>query len=388
MQTSIQVGKFFGIPIRLHFTFLFIFFAIIFTFASWEPAQTRIPLGLGGLELSPLVRYSLSFIAAILFFFTLLLHELAHSIVAMRFGTKIHSITLFFFGGLAMMEDIPRNPAKEWRIAIAGPLMSLALGGLLLSVYMALRTLSIYRPIAILVMTIGIFNVMLAAFNLLPAFPMDGGRILRALLASRMSFLKATRRAALIGKIFAFILVILGFTRDPFSFILTGRWEMNFWLPLLAIFLFMAAAEEERATATFALLDGVKVRNVMRTEGTTVPENITLTELVNAMLVNKTTEYAVVDANGNLRGFITLESVKKIPILQRDVMRVSDVMIQYDPVDALPGDAPASEALKRMLRDRKGILAVIEGAGGELIGIVTRKDLSFYLEMLRGSTPE
>ncbi len=387
MQTSIQVGKFFGIPIRLHFTFLFIFFAIIITFASWQPTESRIPLGLGGLELSPLMRYSVSFIAAILFFFTLLLHELAHSIVAMRFGTKIHSITLFFFGGLAMMEDIPRSPAKEWRIAIAGPLMSLALGGLLLLVYLTLRTLSMYRPIAILVLTIGVFNLVLAAFNLLPAFPMDGGRILRAILARRLSFLEATKRAALIGKIFAFILVIMGFTRDPFSYILTGRWEMNFWLPLLAIFLFMAATEEERATTTFATLDGIKVRNVMRTEGTTVREDITLTELVNAMLADKTTEYAVVDANGELRGFVTLESVKKIPVLQRDVMRVSDVMIPYDdPVDALPGDAPASEALKRMLRDRKGILAVIEETG--VIGIVTRKDISFYLEMLRGSTPE
>ncbi len=387
MQTSIQVGKFFGIPIRLHFTFLFIFFAIIITFATWQPTESRIPLGLGGLELSPLMRYSVSFIAAILFFFTLLLHELAHSIVAMRFGTKIHSITLFFFGGLAMMEDIPRSPAKEWRIAIAGPLMSLALGGLLLLVYLTLRTLSMYRPIAILVLTIGVFNLVLAAFNLLPAFPMDGGRILRAILARRLSFLEATKRAALIGKIFAFILVIMGFTRDPFSYILTGRWEMNFWLPLLAIFLFMAATEEERATTTFATLDGIKVRNVMRTEGTTVREDITLTELVNAMLADKTTEYAVVDANGELRGFVTLESVKKIPVLQRDVMRVSDVMIPYDdPVDALPGDAPASEALKRMLRDRKGILAVIEETG--VIGIVTRKDISFYLEMLRGSTPE
>jgi len=130
MQTSIQLCKFMGIPIRLHFTFLFIFFAIIFSFANMPQTETRIPLGLGGLELSPVIRYSLSAIAAVLFFFTLLLHEMAHSFVAMRFGTKIHSITLFFFGGLAMMEDIPKSPDKEWRIAIAGPLMSLALGGL------------------------------------------------------------------------------------------------------------------------------------------------------------------------------------------------------------------------------------------------------------------
>jgi len=386
MRTSIQLCKFMGIPVRLHFTFLFIFFAIIFSFANMPQTETRIPLGLGGLELSPVMRYSLSTIAAVLFFFTLLLHEMAHSLVAMRFGTKIHSITLFFFGGLAMMEDIPRSPDKEWRIAIAGPLMSLALGVLFLFVYMGLKALdSAYRPVAILMLTIGLFNGALAVFNLLPAFPMDGGRILRALLAKRMSFLKATKRAALIGKLFAFALVIMGFSRDPFTFILTGEWRLNLWLPLLAIFLFMAATEEERATDTFATLEGIKVRDVMRTERATVPEDITLAELVNAMLADKITEYAVVDAMGDIKGFVTLDAVKKIPNEQRYFLHVSDVMIPYDgPRDALLSDAPASEALKRMLSGKKSILAVIEEAGGSLIGIITKKDLSIYIEMLRG----
>ena len=386
MRTSIQLCKFMGIPVRLHFTFLFIFFAIIFSFANMPQTETRIPLGLGGLELSPVMRYSLSTIAAVLFFFTLLLHEMAHSLVAMRFGTKIHSITLFFFGGLAMMEDIPRSPDKEWRIAIAGPLMSLALGVLFLFVYMGLKALEpAYRPVAILMLTIGLFNGALAVFNLLPAFPMDGGRILRALLAKRMSFLKATKRAALIGKLFAFALVIMGFSRDPFTFILTGEWRLNLWLPLLAIFLFMAATEEERATDTFATLEGIKVRDVMRTERATVPEDITLAELVNAMLADKITEYAVVDAVGDIKGFVTLDAVKKIPNEQRYFLHVSDVMIPYDgPRDALLSDAPASEALKRMLSGKKSILAVIEEAGGSFIGIITKKDLSIYIEMLRG----
>jgi len=390
MRTSIQLCKFMGIPVRLHFTFLFIFFAIIFSFANMPQTETRIPLGLGGLELSPVMRYSLSTIAAVLFFFTLLLHEMAHSLVAMRFGTKIHSITLFFFGGLAMMEDIPRSPDKEWRIAIAGPLMSLALGVLFLFVYMGLKALEpAYRPVAILVLTIGLFNGALAVFNLLPAFPMDGGRILRALLAKRMSFLKATKRAALIGKLFAFALVIMGFSRDPFTFILTGEWRLNLWLPLLAIFLFMAATEEERATDTFATLEGIKVRDVMRTERATVPEDITLAELVNAMLADKITEYAVVDAVGDIKGFVTLDAVKKIPNEQRYFLHVSDVMIPYDgPRDALLSDAPASEALKRMLSGKKSILAVIEEAGGSLIGIITKKDLSIYIEMLRGGAIE
>jgi Zn-dependent protease len=335
MHTSIQVGKLLGIPIKLHFTFLIILFLFIFAFATGSATEYRIPMGLGGIEMDPVLRYSLATLAAVLFFFTLLLHEMAHSYVAMKFGTNIQSITLFFFGGLAMMEEIPKSPEKEWRIAIAGPLMSFAIGTLFYLVYIVLNRLNLgfYRPIGILVLVIGSFNIVLAIFNLIPAFPMDGGRVLRAVLAKRMSFLKATKKAVLIGKIFAGAMVIAGLFFDPFTFILTGERGMNLWLPLLALFLYMAATEEERATITFATLDGIRVKNVMRTERASVSEGMSIMELMRKMLEEKTAEYAVVNESGDLKGFVTLDAVKKIPAEQRHFFNVSNAMSPFDSVD-------------------------------------------------------
>lgn len=389
MRTSIQVGTIIGIPIRLHFTFLFIFFAIILGFAIGPTWEYRIPLGLGGIEMDPFLRYSLSSIAAILFFFTLLLHEMSHSYVAMKFGTKIHSITLFFFGGLAMMDDIPRNPEKEWRIAIAGPAMSFTIGGVLLLTYFGIKTLNlvIYDPIAILVFILGFFNLVLAFFNLLPAFPMDGGRVLRAFLAKRMSFLKATKRAVLIGKLFAVTMVISGFVADPFWFILTGEWRKNLFLPLLAIFLYIAATEEESATITFATLDGIKVKNVMRTERTSVLEDMPIEELASKMLAEKTAEYAVVNESGELRGIVTFEEIKKFSAEQRHFLRVSDVISPLDSVSdiILEEEAAATEALKWMIRTKRNVLAVKEEVSENFVGIITKRDLATYIEMLKGS---
>jgi len=317
---------------------------------------------------------------------------MSHSYVAMKFGTKIHSITLFFFGGLAMMEDIPRNPEKEWRIAIAGPLMSFAIGGVFLLPLLTyfkfdIETISkSSSPLLILVFIIGFFNLILAFFNLLPAFPMDGGRVLRAFLAKRMSFLKATKRAVLIGKTFAVAMVIVGLFRDPFTFILIGEWRYNLWLPLLAVFLYIAATEEENATITFATLEGITVKNVMRTERTSVLEDIPIAELASKMLDEKTAEYAVVSESGDLKGFVTFGEIKGLPAEQRHFLRVSDVISSFDSIgDVILEREEAAEALKRMIRNKRTVLAVKEEENGNFVGIITKRDLATYIEMLKGS---
>jgi len=388
MRTSIQVGRIIGIPIRLHFTFLFIFFGIIYGFATLPATEYRIPLGLGGIEMDTFFRYFLSSIAAILFFFTLLLHELSHSYVAMKFGTKIHGITLFFFGGVAMMEDIPKSPEKEWRIAIAGPLMSIALGGLFLLAYSGIRilNLAVYRPVEILVFTLGFLNVALAFFNLIPAFPMDGGRVFRAFLAKRMPFLKATKRAVLIAKIFAVVMAIGGFIVDPFTFFLTGEIVTgNIWFPLLATFLYIAATEEENATTTFASLEGIKVKHVMRTENASAREDMSIMELANKMLDDKSVEYAVVDEGGELKGFITFEDIKKLSAEQRHRLKVSEVISSFDRMsEVILQEEEAAEALKRLVSTKKKVLAVEGEERGNIVGIITKRDLAMFIEMLKG----
>ncbi|MHC1600382.1 MAG: M50 family metallopeptidase [Candidatus Methanospirareceae archaeon] len=338
--------------------------------------------------MDPLYRYFLSSIAAVLFFFTILLHEMSHSYVAMKFGTKIRSITLFFFGGLAMMEDIPKNPEKEWRIAIAGPLMSFALGVVFLLAYFGVKTLNlaVYRPVEILVFSLGFLNIALAFFNLIPAFPMDGGRVFRAFLAMRMPFLKATKRAVLVGKIFAVIMAVGGFLVDPITLFLTGEIVTgNIWFPLLASFLYIAATEEENATITFASLDGIKVKHVMRAERTSVLEDMPIVELANKMLDEKTAEYAVVGASGELKGFITFDEIKKLSTEQCHRLKVSDVISSFAGIgDIILEDEEAAEALKRMIRNKRNVLAVKDAITENIVGLITRRDLAMYMEMLKG----
>jgi len=360
---------------------------LIALLSAKEPTEPiPLPLGLGDFEMSPFLRYSLSSIAAFIFFVSLLLHEMSHSYVAMKYGAKIHSITLHLFGGLAMMEDIPKDPSKEWRIAIAGPLMSFALGAIFLLTFWGIRPLNfVIYQIKILVFILGFWNVVLGTFNLLPAFPMDGGRVLRAFLAKRMSFLKATRKAVLVGKIFAVLLAMSGIFADPFWFLLTGDQRSNPFIIGIAILLYILAAEEEVATITFASLEGVKVKNVMRTERTSVLEDMPIVELANKMLDEKTAEYAVVNESGELKGFVTFDEVKKLSAEQRYILRVSDIMSSYDSSDIILEEEEAVEALKRMTRVKKNILAVKREMSENVVGIITRRDLAIYMEMAKES---
>jgi Zn-dependent protease/predicted transcriptional regulator len=385
MRTSIHVCNILGIPIKLHFTFLLIVPLFVMMFA--EAPQ---PVGLGDIGgLPDLFRYTFSVLAALLFFLSLLLHEMSHSYVAMGYGTKIHSITLFVFGGLALMDDVPKEPEKEWRIAIAGPAMSFAIGGLFILIYFGFKVMDliIYEPLQIIVLSLGLLNVVLATFNLLPAFPMDGGRLLRALLAKRMSFLKATNKAVLVGKTFAVIMGIIGFMPDPVLLFSTGevRMPFNLWLTLIAIFLFIAATEEERVITTFALLEGIKVKHVMRAEHTCVMDDMPISELADKMLAERTTEYAVVDDRGDPKGLITFGKIKELSAEQRQGLKVGDVRDPFDRMnDVISAEAEAVEALKRMIRAKRHVLTVVEETSGTLIGVITRNDLVTYIEMLKG----
>lgn len=201
MNTSIQIGKIMGIPIKLHITFLLILpvFAYIF---SINPPR------FGFNDVEPLsLRYALGMATALSLFTCVLLHELGHSYVAKRHGTNIQSITLFLFGGVSSMEEIPRNPKVEFKMALAGPSVSLLIGSILIIIYQLFKTDSAYLR---LVWMVGYINIVLFVFNLIPAFPMDGGRVLRSWLAGRMSYIRATRTAAGIGKMFAIFMGIFG----------------------------------------------------------------------------------------------------------------------------------------------------------------------------------
>ncbi|NJD53853.1 MAG: CBS domain-containing protein [Candidatus Methanoperedens sp.] len=368
MKTSIQLGKIMGIPIKLHITFL-----LILPFFAWNFAVNPSPFGFRDQEVP--LRYVLSLAAAVFLFVCVLLHELGHSYIAKKHGTNIQSITLFLFGGVSSMEEIPRDPKTELKMALAGPGVSFLIGFILIIIdlifkpsgesfvdYYFLKPLN--DPYLRLVWMIAIINIMLGIFNLLPAFPMDGGRVLRAWLAQRMSYITATREAAGIGKMFAIIMGILGLF-------------YNFWFMLIAFFIYIGASEEEKSTEINLVLEGVKVKDIMSKEVRTVTSGMSIEELVEYIFRFKHMGYPVVD-DGQLKGIVTFTDVQKVPREERKAVKVSQVMTKN--IISLQEDDDAVNALKLMSMNNIG--RIIVKKGDKISGIVSRTDLMRVVRLL------
>jgi Zn-dependent protease/CBS domain-containing protein len=374
MKWSYQIGSIRGIPIKLHLTFIIILLAVIWLFAvnDFKIKTLGITLGFGGMNISTGLKYLLGTIASVLFFSTLLFHELSHSFVARGYGANIRGITLFVIGGVAQMEEIPREPRMEARISAAGPALSLGIGIFAYAIFYFFgpvspaETEATFKNAAlILVGIIAFYNILLGLFNLIPAFPMDGGRILRAWFAMHMPYIDATRRAVAVGKSFAFAMGIFGLLT------LAGG---GLLLLLIALFIYFGASEEEKATIISVTLEGVKVRDVM----TGVPDVIyvlpdwTLDQLIDVMFKTKHMGYPVQESPASpVLGVVTFADIQRIPASERATTRVEDVM-KSEIISIVP-DADAFDALKLMSTRNLGRLIVMDD--GQMAGIVSRTDL-------------
>jgi Zn-dependent protease/predicted transcriptional regulator len=360
MKSSLGIGSVMGIPIKLHITFLLVLpvFAYIF---SINPQ----PFGFARVE-PPLIRYALSTLAAILLFASVLLHELAHSYLAKRYGVNIDSITLFLFGGVSAMEEMPRKPGQEAKMAFAGPLTSLIIGSICLLAYKSLISLNptIYQNLANLLWVLGSMNLILGIFNLLPAFPMDGGRVLRSFYATKMSYVKATQSAASVGKFFAILMAIFG--------ILVG----SLWFPLIALFIYVGASEEERSTQAEVALENIRVKDIMTKDVVSVSPSMSVEDLVQFIFQKKHMGYPVMEGD-SLKGVVTLTDIERVPYTERSAARVSDIMTRN--IVAVSSTARASDALKLISSKNIGRVMVIDN--GSLVGILSRTDLVRILRL-------
>lgn len=373
MKWSYRIGSIGGIPIKLHLSFLIILLIFIWIFAvnDFRIKTLGIIIGFGGMNISTWLKYLLGAIASVLFFATLLFHELSHSFVARRYGTKIRSITLFILGGVAQMEEIPKEPRKEAKVSAAGPAFSMSIGIIASAIYYIFGPVSLTAPGAtfrdaalIVVGIIAFYNVLLGLFNLIPAFPMDGGRILRAWFATRMTYIDATKKAVAVGKSFAFAMGLFGLLTLP----------GGVWLLLIAIFIYFGASGEEQATIISVSLEGVKARDVMTAVPNVVyvPPDMTLNQLVDVMFRTKHIGYPVQEEQSSpVLGVITFGDVRQIPASKRDTTRVEEVMKRE--IISIGPDADASDALKLMSTKNIGRLIVM--ADGQMVGIISRTDL-------------
>ena len=388
MKWSVQIGRILGIPIKLHITFLIILLLFIYYFAAISFKIGGLVLGFDVLDTSFNLKLLFSTIASILFFSTLLLHELSHSYVARSNGINIQSITLYVFGGVAQMEEIPRDPKVELKMTAAGPGMSLFIGIVAYVLYdilgpVHLEGVDFYfgelnpnimqmNPLNALLITLGIisfYNIFLGIFNLLPAFPMDGGRILRAFLAMWLPYLEATKTAVAIGKTFALLMGLIGLL------------HVNPFLILIAFFVYYGAQGEERETYFAISLEGIKVSDVMTPAPNVVyiPPDWTISQLVEVMFRFKHMGYPVQEGlSGSPLGIITFHDVQKVPKEMHDKVRVKEVMSK-DIISVEPG-INAYQALQIIAKNQIGRLLVIQD--NTIIGIITMKDIMRKMQFM------
>ena len=303
------------------------------------------------------------------------IHELGHSYIAKKHGTNIKNITLFLFGGVSSLDEIPRDPRTELKMAMAGPGVSFLIGLILIIIYSFFKPAGesfgdylflspINNPYLRLVWMLAVLNIVLGIFNLLPAFPMDGGRVLRAWLAERMSYIKATREAAGIGKMFAIFMGIFGLF-------------YNIWFMLIAFFIYIGASEEEKSTEINLILEGVKIKDIMSKEVQTVTSGMSVEELVEYIFRFKHMGYPVVD-NGQLKGVVTFADAQKVPKDERKVIKVSQVMNKN--IISLQEDDDAVNAFRLMTVNNIGRIIVKKGE--KISGIVSRTDLMRAIQLL------
>ena len=372
MDGSFRIGSIFGIPIHIHYTFLLVIplFAWIIgsqiNYTIEDIASIGVPIDTSLLT-AGFVPYIVGTIVALGLFFGVLVHELAHSLVARAKGIRINSITLMIFGGIATMEEGIPDPKAELPMALVGPVASLVFGILCSLMAYAVPLFNVSPGMAGVLIFIlgylGMLNIILCFFNLIPAFPMDGGRVLRAWLAGRMPLHKATRIAADIGKGFAIIFGIIGLFFSPF-------------LILIALFIYIGANMESTAVKYSHLLQDVKVGDMMSSPVTIVPPAMPVRQVIEMMYTSKHLGFPVVERD-TLVGMVTLIDVNRTSPIDREAMQVRDIMPR-DPI-ALPPAAPVIDALRIMSSNDIERIPIVQD--DKILGIVTRTDILKVTEL-------
>ena len=360
-----------GIPIFIDVTFLFILPIFAWMIATQVGAWARMV----GVEDHPAlhrpwVPLLLGLVGALGLFVSILVHELGHSVTGRVYGVKVRSITLWLLGGMAQFDEMPRQRGAEAVVAIVGPLVSVAVGVLCGLVFGLLPESAV--PARFVFQYLAKVNVVLAIFNMIPALPLDGGRVLRSLLALRLPHLRATQVAANVGKFLAIAMGLWG--------LMTGQ----IMLMAVAFFVYVAGNAEVRDSLVAQMLEGMRVADLMTRQVRTVPAEMTLDDLARVMVREHQQGYVVVDPGTNqVVGMVSLEDLQQpgrgpaARPLAADA-RVEDVM--QAPVCVVHEDAPALDALHRMSRANCGRLAVV-GGGGNMAGVITRNDLMRAIEV-------
>jgi Zn-dependent protease/predicted transcriptional regulator len=377
MLGGFGLGHWFGFRIRIDASWFIVFALVTWTFAVWE-----LPVKLPGREGS--LYLWLGVVGALLLFLSVLLHELAHSVVARSRGIPVHGITLFIFGGVAEMSMEARTPGDEFALTVAGPLASLTLAALFGFVSRAGWSVGIDTAGA-LAGTLAFLNLVLAVFNMIPAFPLDGGRVLHAAiwkLSGDQSL--ATRWATFVGRAFGWTLIGFGFALIFVSFLslsLQGARLSGLWMILLGWFLGSAAAAAARFERFRSRIVGIPVASVFGGKQIAVPESMSVQELVRSMLLRTYTGGLPVERRGRIVGTVTPADVAEVRPNERREVPVLEVMVPIEDVPTVNDEASLAEVTAGL--QASGGDRVVVTHDDEILGVLTLRDVNRWIERTR-----
>lgn len=381
-RPGLRLGRVLGVPVHVDWSLLIIFLLIalnlaIGLFPAWHP------------EWGPALTWGVALAAAVLFFSSVLAHELSHAVVARSRGIPVSSITLFIFGGVAHIEEEPRSPKDELLMAAVGPVVSIAIG--------VLATLGAYGlagdalvgldptdpapamhdvgPLATLLFWLGPINVVLGLFNLVPGFPLDGGRVARSIAWwATGDLVKATRWAAGAGRVFAWTLMGIGAVQ-----LFTGAFE-GVWLLLIGWFLNNAAQQSYAQVLMRRALDDVPVTRIMYTRVGTLPPDVSVEAFVrDHLLATDQACWPVEGEDGRLLGLVSMDDVRRVPQARWPVTTVAEIMTPADELDVVSPNADAEQALRLLSRRDVEQLPVLDG--DRVLGFVRRRDIVRWLSL-------
>ena len=369
MRSSIRLGRLFGIEVGLHYSWFLI--ALLITMSlSAQFQETHKDWGTN-------VIWALSILTALLFFVTLLAHELSHALVARTRGLVTKAITLFALGGVAQIEKEPEDAKTEFLVGIVGPFSSAVIGAASLAIAWALgwhMGAAPETPLHAMFVWLGYINLSLAAFNMIPGYPLDGGRILRSILwLTSNDPLSATRRAATVGKVIALGFIAFGIFRY-----FGGAGFGGLWIAFIGWFLMQAASASYSSVALTEGLKGVQVRDIMTSDCVTLDGNMNVAEFVENYLLRSGRRCFVVQQNGEISGLLTAHEIKELDRTRWPFMTLSDVMRPLDQIHTVTPATPVMEALETMGRDDVNQLPVLSGS--HLDGIITRANVVQFLQ--------
>jgi Zn-dependent protease/CBS domain-containing protein len=382
--TRWRLFRLLGIPVSVDLSWLFILALLTLSFAEGFPGLLEAYFPSETPRLAPVEYWIMGLVTALAFFACILLHELGHALVARSRGMRINGITLFLFGGVAELGDEPPSAGTEFLMAIAGPAVSLVL-----AITLGLLAMQGYRagwppPVVLVLSYLASINALVLIFNLVPAFPLDGGRVLRSILwAATGNLRRATRWASLAGQVFAWVLILWGVTH-----LFSENWMSGIWLVLIGLFLNEAARSGYQQVLVRQALQGEPVHRFLNAEPIVTPPGIDLRQWVEGYVYRHHHRAFPVVQDGKLMGLVTTDALRDIPREDWDRHTVGEVMRTDMGAFTIPPSADALRALEKM--QRTGSSRLIVADGDRLVGLVSLRDLLRFLHLkidLEGEEP-